>query len=144
MPFKFQYLAATNCLHVIGRGRVSLQEFLDYHRTVKIPDPKPDLRILADYRELDPSDLSTSDIERIRESALRKIEGKFTRVKEATVVADTLAYGLTRMFDGVFHSEKYELNVFTDIREAILWLGLAPETQLDSDQQFEPTGKQPS
>ena len=144
MPFKFQYLAATNCLHVIGRGRVSLQEFLDYHRTVKIPDPKPDLRILADYRELDPSNLSTSDIERIRESALRKIEGKFTSVKEATVVADTLAYGLTRMFDGVFHSEKYELNVFTDIREAILWLGLAPETQLDSDQQFEPTGKQPS
>jgi hypothetical protein len=144
MPFKFQYLAATNCLHVIGRGRVSLQEFLDYHRTVKIPDPKPDLRILADYRELDPSNLSTSDIERIRESALRKIEGKFTSVKEATVVADTLAYGLTRMFDGVFHSEKYELNVFTDIREATRWLRLAPETQLASDQQFEPTGKQPS
>ena len=133
MPFQYQYHPATNCLHVIGRGRVSLQEFLDYHRTVKIPDPKPDLRILADYRELDPSDLSTSDIERMRESALRKIEGKFTRIKEATVVADTLAYGLTRMFDGVFHSEKYELNVFTDIHEAEQWLGLAPDTSRDSD-----------
>lgn len=132
MPFQYQYHAATNCLHVIGRGRVSLQEFLDYHRTVKIPDPKPDLRILADYRELDPSDLSTSDIEQIRESALRKIEGKFTSVKEATVVSDTLAYGLTRMFDGVFHSDKYELNVFTDIREAEQWLGLAPEISRDS------------
>jgi hypothetical protein len=54
MPFQYQYHAATNCLHVIGRGRVSLQAFLDYHRTLKIPDPKPDLRILADYRELDP------------------------------------------------------------------------------------------
>ena len=132
MPFQYQYHAATNCLHVIGRGRVSLQEFLDYHRTVKIPDPKPDLRILADYRELDPSDLSTSDIEQIRESALRKIEDKFTSVKEATVVSDTLAYGLTRMFDGVFHSDKYELNVFTDIREAEQWLGLAPEISRDS------------
>jgi hypothetical protein len=132
MPFQYQYHAAANCLHVIGRGRVSLQAFLDYHRTLKIPDPKPDLRILADYRELDPSDLSTSDIEQIRESALRKIEGKFTRVKEATVVADTLTYGLTRMFDGVFHSEKYELNVFTDIREAEQWLGLAPEISRDS------------
>jgi len=132
MPFQYQYHAATNCLHVIGRGRVSLQEFLDYHRTVKIPDPRPDLRILADYRELDPSDLSTSDIEQIRESALRKIEGKFTSVKEATVVSDTLAYGLTRMFDGVFHSDKYELNVFTDIREAEQWLGLAPEIGRDS------------
>ena len=144
MPFQFQYLTASNCLHVIGRGRVSLQEFLDYHRSVKIPDPKPDLLILADYRELDPSDLSTSDIEEIRESALRKIEDKFTNVKEATVVANTLAYGLTRMFDGVFHSEKYELNIFTDIREAIVWLGLAPETRLDSDHQFEPTDKRSS
>ncbi|MBC2734894.1 MAG: hypothetical protein HF981_11115 [Desulfobacteraceae bacterium] len=133
MPFQYQYHAATNCLHVIGRGRASLQDFLDYHRTVKIIDPKPDLRILADYRELDPSDLSTSDIEQIRESALRKIEDKFTSVKEATVVADTLAYGLTRMFDGVFHSEKYELNVFTDIREAEQWLGLTPEISRDSD-----------
>jgi nitrogen regulatory protein PII-like uncharacterized protein len=133
MPFQFQYHAASNCLHVIGRGRVSLQEFLDYHRTVKISDPKPDLLILADYRELDPSDLSASDIEQIRESALRKIEDKFTSVKEATVVADTLAYGLTRMFDGVFHSEKYELNIFTDISEARQWLGLASETNRDSD-----------
>jgi hypothetical protein len=132
MPFQYQYHAATNCLHVIGRGRVSLQAFLDYHRTLKIPDPKPDLRILADYRELDPSDLSTSDIEQIRESALRKIEDKFTSIKEATVVADTLAYGLTRMFDGVFHSDQYELNVFTDIREAEQWLGLAPEISRDS------------
>lgn len=142
MPFQFQYLSASNCLHVIGRGRVSLQEFLDYHRSVKIPDPKPDLLILADYRELDPSDLSTPDIEQIRESALRKIEDKFTSVKEATVVANTLAYGLTRMFDGVFHSEKYELNIFTDIREARLWLGLASETRLDDDHHFGPTGKQ--
>ena len=133
MPFQYQYHSATNCLHVIGRGRASLQAFLDYHRTLKIPDPKPDLRILADYRELDASALSTSDIEQIRESALRKIEGRFTRVKEATVVADTLAYGLTRMFDGVFHSDKYELNVFTDIREAEQWLGLAPEISSDSD-----------
>jgi hypothetical protein len=91
------------------------------------------LRILADYRELDPSDLSTSDIEQIRESALRKIEDKFTSIKEATVVADTLAYGLTRMFDGVFHSDKYELNVFTDIRKAGQWLGLAPEISRGSD-----------
>ena len=133
MPFQFQYLAASNCLHVIGRGRVSLQEFLDYHRTVKIPDPKPDLLILADYRALDPSGLSTSDIEQIRKSALRKIGDKFTSVKEATVVANKLAYGLTRMFDGVFHSEKYELNIFTDIREARQWLGLASETSGDSD-----------
>jgi hypothetical protein len=133
MPFQYQYHAASDYLHVIGRGRTSLKEFLDYLRTVKIPDPKPDLRILADYRELDPSDLSTSDIEQIRESALRKIEDKFTSVKEATVVADTLTYGLTRMFDGVFHSEKYELNIFTDIREAEQWLGLAPEISRDSD-----------
>jgi hypothetical protein len=128
MPFQFQYLAASNCLHVIGRGRVSLQEFLDYHRSVNISDPKPNLLILADYRELDPSGLSASDIEQIRESALRKIEDKYTSAKEATVVADTLAYGLTRMFDAVFHSEKYELNIFTDIDEARQWLGLASLT----------------
>ena len=72
-------------------------------------------------------------IEQIRKSALRKIEDKFTSVKEATVVANKLAYGLTRMFDGVFHSEKYELNIFTDIREARQWLGLASETSDDSD-----------
>ena len=133
MPLKFNYFADSNSLFVIGKGKVSLREFLEYHGSAKIPNPQPTLLILADYREIDPSGLTASDIEQIRDSALSKIEGKFETVKEATVVADTLTYGLTRMFDGVVHSEKYELNIFSDMDEAKRWLGLAPETSLDPD-----------
>jgi len=139
MPLKFNYFADSNCLFVIGTGRVSLQEFLEYHGSAKIPNPQPNLLILADYRGIDPSDLTASDIEQIRDSALSKVEGKFETVKEATVVADTLAYGLTRMFDGVVYSEKYELNIFTDLDEAKRWLGLAPETSLDKDRGMSPS-----
>ncbi len=130
MPFQYQYIADANCLVVVGSGRVSLQEFLDYHRELRIKNAQSALRILADYRKLDPSDLSTDDIQQIRLSALKKIEGKFDALKEAIVVSGELAFGLSRMFDGLVYAENYDLNVFTDIREAKAWLGLDPDTPL--------------
>jgi len=44
------------------------------------------------------------------------------------VVSESLAYGLSRMYDGVVYSEKYEINVFNDIDEARQWLGLETDT----------------
>ena len=55
-------------------------------------------------------------------------------LKEAIVVADRLSYGLSRMFDGVVYSEKYEVNVFTDIHDAREWLGLKPDSDPGRDQ----------
>lgn len=127
MPIQFKYVAEQNCLCVVGKGRTSLREFLEYHAAVRIPDPRPSLLILADYRELDPSGLSISDIEEIRASALRRTENRFEAIKEAIVVSDGLTYGLSRMFDGVLHSERYEVNVFTDLNDARDWLGLTPQ-----------------
>ena len=114
MPIEFRYIEALGCLHTVGRGRVTLEEFLNYHRTVDITDPPSRLLILSDYRETDPSDLSSSDI----------LEHKYQSVKEAIVVSETLAFGLSRMYDGLVYSEKYVLNVFTDIGAAKEWLGL--------------------
>ena len=127
MPIQFKYIAESHCLFTIGRGKVSLEEFLAYHRKINITDPPPNLLILSDYRELDPAGLTASDIEEIKTSALSRTENKYTSVKEAFVVSDTLAYGLSRMFDGVIHSEKYQVNVFTDINDAKDWLGLERE-----------------
>jgi hypothetical protein len=118
------------CLYTVGKGRVTLQEFLDYHRSIRIDNPRRNLRILADYRELEPSDLKTSDIENIKASALNKIENRYEKVMEATVVSDPLTWGLSRQYDGSYYSELYELQVFTDIDEARRWLGLDPETVL--------------
>jgi len=131
MPFQYQYLADVNCLVEVGSGRVSLQDFLDYHRELKINNPLPALRILADYRDADLSDLSTDDIQQIRLSALKKLEGKYDTAKEAIVVSNELAFGLSRMFDGLVYSENYELDVFTDIRKAKAWLGLDPDLSLE-------------
>ena len=91
MSFRYKYFADVNCLVELGTGRASLQDFLDYHRELKINNPQPALRILADYREIDLSDLSTEDIQQIRLSALKKIEGKYDHVKEAMVVSNDLA-----------------------------------------------------
>jgi hypothetical protein len=124
MPFHYRYFSDLNCLYVVGSGKVLLQDFLDYHRTLKIDSVHSTLAILADYRELDPSDLSSSDIENIRRSALKKMEGRFDTMKEAIVVSGALAYGLSRMFDGMVYSEKYEMNTFTDVSKAKAWLGL--------------------
>jgi hypothetical protein len=124
MPIQFQYRADLYCLHAIGEGRLSRQDFLEYHRSITIPNPPPSLLILSDYRKLDASDLTTSDIEEIRTSALDRTENKYETVKEALVVSDGLVFGLSRMFDGVVHSDKYEAGVFTDMNEAKSWLGL--------------------
>jgi hypothetical protein len=124
MPIQFEYRADLNCLHAIGAGRLNRQDFLDYHRNITIPDPPPTLLILSDYRKLDASDLTTSDIEEIRTSALSRTENKYDAVKEALVVSDGLGFGLSRMYDGVVHSDKYEAGVFTDMNAAKSWLGL--------------------
>jgi len=130
MPFRYRYFPEMGCLYTVGKGRVTLQEFLDYHRSIRIDNPRRTLRILADYRELEPSDLKTSDIENIKASALNKIENRYAKVREATVVSDPLTWGLSRQYDGSYYSELYELQVFTDIDEARSWLGLDPETVL--------------
>jgi hypothetical protein len=135
MPFDYTYNAESNCLYAKGVGQATLQDFLDYHQTLKIKDAQPTLSILSDYRELDPSGLTASDIERIRMSALIKIKGKFRKVKEAIVVSSALAYGLARMFDALIYAETYELNVFMDIGEAKAWLGLGHDTVLKLPQQ---------
>ena len=124
MPIQFEYRAELNCLHAIGTGRLSRHDFLEYHRNITITDPGPTLLILSDYRELDASNLTTSDIEEIRTSALSRTENKYLTVKEALVVSDALVFGLSRMFDSVVHSDKYEAGVFTDMNEAKSWLGL--------------------
>ena len=92
--------------------------------TITIPDPPPTLLILSDYRQLDASDLTTSDIEEIRASALSRTENKYETVKEALVVSEGLVFGLSRMYDGVVYSDKYEAGVFTDMDDAKKWLGL--------------------
>jgi|GEM_PF-864247 len=135
MPFKYRYSAKSNCLHAKGTGKVTLKDFLDYHRTLKIEAAPPTLSILSDYRELDPSGLTTSDIRQIRMSALGKIAGTLRKVKEAVVVSSPLSYGLARMYDALVYAEIYEMNVFMEIREAKAWLGLEPDTVLKLHQQ---------
>ena len=127
MPIEFRYIEELGCLHTIGQGRLSLKDFLNYHRSVDITDPPSELLILSDYRATDPSGLSSSDIEKIRTNAIGRTENKYQAIKEAIVVSETLAYGLSRMYDGVVYSEKYVLSVFTDIDAAKEWLGLATD-----------------
>ena len=131
MPIQFQYFEALNCLHAAGKGKVQLQEFLDYHRSINIPNPPAKRLVLSDYRELDTSGLTSADIEQIRINALGRTENQYESVKEAIVASGTLTFGLSRMYDGVVYSEKYEVNVFTDMNDARKWLGLNTETNLD-------------
>jgi len=134
MPFRYKYLQEIGCLYTVGKGEVSLQEFLDYHRSIRIENPHPTLKILSDYRELDPSGLKASDIEKMKKSALKNVELKYKEVREAAVVSDFLTWGLSRQYDGTFYSEAYELQVFNDIEEAKNWLGLDAATVLALDE----------
>ena len=131
MPIQFEYLDDLNCLYVIGKGRAGLQDFLNFHRSITIPTPPPVLLILCDYRELDASGLTTSDLESIKADALRRTESMYGMVRQVFLVSDTLTFGLSRMFDGLLFSEKYQVRVFTNINEAKRWLGLEPDIHLD-------------
>lgn len=128
MSIEFRYIEELGCLHTTGRGKVLVEDFLNYHRTVDIANPPDQLLILSDYRELDPSNLSSADIEQIRTNTLARTDHKYQSVKEAIVVSEKLTYGLSRMYDSMVYSEKYEVNVFNDINEAKAWLGLETDT----------------
>jgi hypothetical protein len=134
MPIQFEYIDEIHCLHIVAKGKVSLQEFFEFHRSITITTPPPTLLILSDHRELDPSGLTASDIESIKADALSRTEYKYGVVRQAFVVSDSLTFGLSRMYDGLVYSEKYQVHVFTDINEAKSWLGLEAETCLGSHQ----------
>jgi len=134
MSLQSEYDEKLQCLFTVGKDKLHFHDFLDLYPTIKIPDPISNVRILTDYREADPSGLTTSDIEQMKSIAI-KLAKRFESVREAVVVSETLTYGLSRMYGGVNYSEQYELNVFNDINEAKIWLGLEPEAVLAPSQQ---------
>ena len=130
-PLHSEYDEKLQCVFIVGKGSLHFDEYLEFYRSVKIPSPICNIRIFTDYREADSSGLSTSGIEQMKSIVLR-ISKRLESIREAFVVKEPIASGLTRMYGRIDYSDKYEMNVFTDINEAKMRLGLEPETVLES------------
>ena len=111
------------CLTIIGEGKLQIQDFMDLIEKFEV-DPRPkNLLVKTDYRNADVSALSKDNIEVLKRCILGLVEN-YETVREAIVVTAPLTFGLSRMYQSVLHSEKYDIRVFTDMDEARDWLGM--------------------
>ena len=131
MPIRSVYDWELKCRFTVGRGKLRPEDFVDFLKSDTAADRVTQSRVLSDYRKVDFSELSSSDIETIKSFALGIIR-KVEKVKEAIVVSDKLSYGLVRIYEGIVYSEKYEIRVFTDFDEAKRWLGFKPEDNVEA------------
>ena len=86
------------------------------------PRPKK-LLVKTDYRNADVSALSKEDIEILKRCILDLVDN-YETVREVIVVSAPLTFGLSRMYQSILYSEKYNIKVFTDMDEAQDWLGV--------------------
>jgi len=108
---------------IIGRGRVSGQEILDaidqrFSSPVKV---KAYFYGLADYTNVENFNVTNEEIVRIADK-----DEDASRSNPALILAiaapDDLVFGLGRMFEMHAHSSGWEIGVFREHTEAVVWI----------------------
>ncbi len=105
------------------RGKAESQAFCQYlEELLAHPSWVPETPLLIDYRELETSSLSQSDIMAIAQHSKRHAR-EVGRNRLAILVSDDLTFGLARMWKAYADNTK-EINVryFRQSEEAIDWL----------------------
>ena len=123
MPFEFAPDADTRIITVTGTGASTLDEVLQAaRRLVSTMEECPGYRILADNRKLEfqPSVAEVTEIAR----TLFDNRAMFRR-SMAVVVNAGPREALARIFAALGHMAGIRVDVFTDVTDAMAWLGKA-------------------
>lgn len=114
-----------------GIVRISITGVVNAHAAIALlrslaEDPAFDAEIpqLVDMREV-PEPVPVSDLERVA-YAFEQMRSRFAGSRAAVLVATTTMFGVVRQFGTLVERAGVEVTPFTDEREALAWLGVAP------------------
>jgi hypothetical protein len=120
MPFAYHIDCNRGIVFTMYSGRITDRDIVGHlHALRSDPHFQPHFRQLTDTRAVDRVEVTSNAIQQIAE------ENPFgPDAKRALVARDPLIYGLTRMYEGLIHSNNDETRVLTDMLEARAWLGI--------------------
>ena len=121
MPCCYRVDTCRSLIVITIEGCVTVSEALDVQRRL-LSDPAfdPRMRELCDFRGADVSELGSLDVKLVAEVSPRHTG----RGKRAMVVDPGLQFGLARMFQAYASMNNQPTEVFTDLAEALAWLGI--------------------
>ena len=123
MEFEFSWIEPTLFICRTS-GKASADGFVELFKAlVAQPGFRPGVKVLADHTELDGSELSAGDIERIAD--FRAVSTGEVVMPAALVVGphSSAKYGLARMFEAYVDTrDKNPMRVFETYDEAMAWL----------------------
>ena len=132
MPIEYTIDVARGLIHTRGWGYIGDKEYQAYIATL-FADPavRPGMKQLTDWRAVTHVDVSAETMRATAETVRAFVERQrhqpnFTNYQLAIVVAQTVAYGMARMYQILSEDHDPNVAVFRDIDEARAWLGLAP------------------
>lgn len=117
-----------NIAYIKVLGSAGSRDILDaFDMAVESPDYRDGMGRLWDFTEIDISALDGGTIREMAKYSLRFPPG-IRDVKVGFVVTETMAYGLTRMFQS--YSDSYAetlVRLFRDMESAEEWMKMGPE-----------------
>ena len=123
MPISIHFDPEQNVLFGKAAGVITSKDISAYYSKIEGLDFKPGYSILADCTEASP-DLTYNDVARMAEK--RSGLALETGLSKIAVVAKSdIVFGLARMYQGMLGGEHFEVNVFRNRWEALLWLGVS-------------------
>jgi hypothetical protein len=132
MPIEYTIDVARGLIHTRGWDYIGDKEYRAYIANL-FADPavRPGMKQLTDWRAVTQVDVSAETMRATAETVRAFVERQhhqpnFTNYRLAIVVAQTVVYGMARMYQILSEEHDPHIGVFRDIDEARAWLGLAP------------------
>ena len=121
----FYYIdTAQHLMVLLAEGEVADEQFVEDIKTaLNDPGVGPGLRVLFDLRGVEQFNVKTWSIYTIA-AAAQYIEGKCSGVKMGIVTANSLIYGMARMYKILRRRAPSEIRIFRTCDEAEDWLGI--------------------
>lgn len=132
MPIKYKIFPNRNLVYALGIGEVTYDDLLLHIEKLAV-DPKyiSPMKKIVDYRNSTLAKLSTEDSIKITKRKAQLIE-TFKNEKCAFVAKSDLDFGMTRLHGAHIDGLGVETNVFRNLKEALVWLGVdLEETEID-------------
>lgn len=135
MPIEYTIDVARGFIYTRGWDSIGDTEYRAYITNLFADGAmRPGMKQLTDWRAVTHIDVTAETMRATAETIRAFVERQrhqpnFTSSQLAIVVAQTVVYGMARMYQILSEEHDPHIGVFRDIDEARAWLGLAPNEE---------------
>jgi len=124
MPLKYKIMQNRKLVYVVGTEKVTFAELLAHlGELAQDPGYRAPMKKLIDYRNCEPLNLSTAEIETFSQKKA-SYANVFAGEQCAIITKVDVDFGMARMHGVHIEQKKIDTMVFRDMKPALKWLAL--------------------